>query len=164
MLFRSNPVLGSIYLFAIIASTLVKAVAIAYRTIQGYGVIKRASRVDWRKRLEELETPHDSYERLRDDNKSYHFEEHLENLKMMSVMEKEYPKPSKIHHAVIMTAYDEGIEVLDPSIEAVKNSTFPNERIIFVLAYEERGGEAMENTAFTLKEKYKNDFKDLFLS
>ena len=40
-----NPVLGSIYLFAIIASTLVKAVAIAYRTIQGYGVIKRASRV-----------------------------------------------------------------------------------------------------------------------
>ena len=160
-----NPVLGSIYLFAIIASTLVKAVAIAYRTIQGYGVIKRASRVDWRKRLEELETPHDSYERLRDDdNKSYHFEEHLENLKMMSVMEKEYPKPSKIHHAVIMTAYDEGIEVLDPSIEAVKNSTFPNERIIFVLAYEERGGEAMEKTAFTLKEKYKNDFKDFILS
>ena len=37
-----EPVLGAIYLFIIIASTLVKAVGVAYRTIQGYNVIKRA--------------------------------------------------------------------------------------------------------------------------
>ena len=63
---------------------------------------------------------------------------------MMSTMEHEYPKPSAIYHVVIMTAYDEGIEVLGPSIEAVKNTTFPNERIIFALAYEQRGGEEKE--------------------
>ena len=159
-----DPVIGSIYLFAIIATTLVKAIAVAYRTVQGYEVIKRASRVDWRKRVEELETPHESYERLRDDdNKSYHFEEHLENLKLMATMEKEYPKPSKVYHVVIMTAYDEGIEILDPSIDAVKNTTFPNERIIFTLAYEERGGEAMEKTATTLAKKYKGVFKEFML-
>ena len=43
-------------------------------------------------------------------------------------------KPSKIYHAVIMTAYDEGEEVLGPSIEAVKNNTFPNDHIIFTIA------------------------------
>ncbi|MBR0465840.1 hypothetical protein IJJ02_03620 [Candidatus Saccharibacteria bacterium] len=159
-----NPVLGAIYLFALIASTLVKAIGVAYRTIQGYEVIKRAGRVDWRKRMEELENPHEAYERLRDkDNKSYHFEEHLENLKMMATMETEYPEPSKIYHAVIMTAYDEGEEILVPSIEAVKNNTFPSDHIIFTLAYEARGGEAMEQTAKALEKKYKNVFKHFMI-
>ena len=159
-----NPVLGAIYLFALIASTLVKAIGVAYRTIQGYEVIKRAGRVDWRKRMEELKNPHEAYERLRDkDNKSYHFEEHLENLKMMATMETEYPEPSKIYHAVIMTAYDEGEEILVPSIEAVKNNTFPSDHIIFTLAYEARGGEAMEQTAKALEKKYKNVFKHFMI-
>lgn len=160
-----NPVLGAIYLFTIIASTLVKAVSVAYRTVQGYKVIKRASRVDWRKRNEELANPHAAYERLRqDDSKSYHAEEHLENLKMILSMPHEYPDPTKIYHAVVMTAYNEGEEVLTPSIEAVKNTTFPNERIIFVLAYEARGGEDMLNTAKKLAKKYRSTFKDFLLS
>ena len=156
-----NPVLGAIYLFVLIASTLVKAVGVAYRTIQGYEVLKRAGRVDWRVRMEDLEHPHEAYERIYDDNnKSYHFDEHVENLKLMAAMENEYPDPTKIYHAVIMTAYDEGAEILTPSIEAVKNTTFPNDRIIFTLAYEERGGEAIEQTAKALAAQYKSVFKD----
>ena len=159
-----DPIIGSIYLFALIASTLVKAVAVAYRTVQGYKVMKQAARVDWVKRLVELEAPHASFERLRDsNNSSYHFEQHVENLKMMAAMESEYPKPSSIHHVVIMTAYDEGPEVLGPSIEAVKATTFPNERIIFALAYEERGGEIMEQTAQALSAKYQGTFKEFLL-
>ena len=159
-----DPVLGAVYLFILISTTLVKAIAVAYRTIQGYEVIKRAGRIDWRKRLEDLEHPHEAYERLHDDdNKSYHFDQHIENLKLMAAMEKDYPKVSKIYHAVIMTAYDKGEEVLGPSIEAVKNTTFPNDHIIFALAYEERGGEEMERTAKKLFEKYKGVFKHFML-
>ena len=160
-----DPVLGAIYLFALIAATLVKAVGVAYRTVQGYEVIKRAGRVDWRRRVEDLSDPHAAYERLRDDiNKSYHFDEHIENLKMMAAMGKEYPTPSKIYHVVIMAAYNEGIEVLDPSIEAVAKSTFPKDHIIFVLAYEARGGEAIATTAKQLKKKYQGVFRDFILS
>ena len=160
-----NPVLGAIYLFTLIASTLVKAISVAYRTVQGYKVIKRASRVNWRKRINDLANPHEAYERLcQDDPKSYHSEEHLDNLKMIISMPHEYPDPTKIFHAVIMTAYNEGEEVLDPSIEAVKNTTFPNDHIIFVLAYEARGGEAMASTAKSLAKKYKGVFRDFILS
>ena len=159
-----DPVIGAIYLFTIISITLVKAISVAFRTIQGYKVIKRAERVDWRKRVEDLENPHLSYERLHDDeNHSYHFTEHVENLRMMSAIGGDYPDPKKIFHIAIMTAYNEGEETLAPSIEAVKNSTFPNERIIFVLAYEERGGEEMENTAQKLAEKFKGVFKEFLL-
>lgn len=159
-----DPVIGAIYLFTIISITLVKAVTVAFRTVQGYKVIKKAERVDWRKRVEDLETPHASYERLHDDeNHSYHFPEHVENLRMMSAIEGDYPAPRQIYHAVIMAAYNEGEEILGPSIEAVKNSTFPNDHIIFALAYEERGGEAMEETAKKLAKKYENTFKDFLL-
>ncbi len=155
-----DPVLGAIYLFFLIATTLVKAIAVAYRTIQGYEVIKRAGRVDWRKRVEDLEHPHEAYERVYDDeNRSYHFDEHLENLKMMAAMCKDYPTPSSIYHVIIMTAYDEGKEILEPSIKAVADSTFPNDHIIFVLAYEERGGEAMEQTALSLARTYRDTFR-----
>ncbi len=159
-----DPVLGAVYLFILIAATLVKAIGVAYRTVQGYNVIKRAMRVDWRKRLEDLENPHEAYERLRDDNnKSYHFDRHVENLKMIAAMGKEYPNPAKVYHVVIMTAYNEGEEVLVPSIEAVKDTTFPNDHIIFALAYEERGGATMEATALALEKKYKGVFKQFLL-
>ncbi|MBQ6461243.1 hypothetical protein IJJ36_02315 [Candidatus Saccharibacteria bacterium] len=159
-----DPTLGAIYLFILIASTLVKAIGIAYRTIQGYKVIKRAGRVDWRKRVEDLASPHEAYERLRDDDtKSYHFDDHLENLKLIAAMGNEYPNPSKVYHVVIITAYDEGIEILGPSIEAVKDSTFPNDHIIMALAYESRGGEQMEAMAQDLHKKFKGVFKDFLL-
>ena len=159
-----NPVLGAIYLFTLISATLVKAIGVAYRTVQGYNVIKRAERVDWRQRLQDLETPHEAYERLMNNNSnSYHFDEHLNNLKMCAAMEHDYPRPSKIYHAVIMTAYNEGIEILEPSIAAVAKNTFPNDPIIFCLAYEERGGQAIEDTAKTLAKKYRDVFRHFMI-
>lgn len=159
-----DPVLGSIYLFIIIASTLVKAFGVAYRTVQGYEVMKSAERVNWRSRMEDLSHPHESFEKLRDeDNKSYHFNEHVENLKLMAAMRADYPNPEKVYHAVIVAAYNEGIEVLTPSIEAIDKNTFPSDRTIVILAYEERGGEAMEKTAKELHAKFKNTFKDFIL-
>lgn len=160
----ADPVLGAIYLFILIASTLVKAFGVAYRTVQGYKVIKRAGRVDWRRRMEDLASPHEAFERLHDDDtKSYHFEEHLENLKLMAAMKSEYPDPNKVYHVIIVTAYNEGIEILSPSIDAISKNTFPNDHIIVALAYEARGGEAMEATAQKLYSKYKDIFKKFLL-
>lgn len=159
-----DPVLGAIYLFFIISTTLVKAVGVAYRTVQGYEVIKRAEKVDWRRRVEDLSDPHNAFERLRDEeSKSYNFDFHVENLKMMATMGKEYPNPEKVYHAVIVTAYNEPYEVLKPSIEAISQNTFPNECIIVALAYEERGGEAMETTAKRLQKEFKSTFKDFLI-
>lgn len=159
-----SPILGACYLFIIIAATLVKAVSVAFRTIQGYEVVKKAGKVDWRGRMKDLEDPHAAFERLRGkSSKSYNFNVHVENLRMLNAMQSEYPKPEKIYHAVIMTAYNEGPEILEPSIKAIQNSTFPNERIIFVMAYEERGGEEIEKTVNMLAEKFKGVFKEFML-
>ena len=168
-----SPALGSYYLLLIIAVTLVKAVGIVYRTIQGYNAAKRAEKVNWHERLVDLETPHERYEELlKHKCKEFAFNEHVENLKLLSVgkdlvlSESEvqvdepisFPKPKEVYHAVIMVAYNEGLETLIPTVEAVRDGSFDNERIIFVFGYEERGGEAMVENAKVLKEKFKDDF------
>lgn len=160
-----NPILGAIYMLIVVATTLVKAVGTAFRTIQGHRVVREAERVDWTKRLEDLENPHAAYEELRDrSSSSYDFDQHVQNLRMLSAVEgKSEPKPHDVYHAVIMTAYNESLEVIAPSIEAVRETTFPNERIIFVFAYEERGGEAMEQNAQELYKTYRDCFSKFIL-
>ncbi len=160
-----NPVLGAIYVLLVVAITFVKAVATAYRTIQGYKVMKRAERVDWPQRLADLESPHAAYEKLRDRrDESYGFAEHVQNLRLMSAVEgNAEPKPHEVYHAVVMVAYNESLDTLVPSVEAVRDTTFPNERIIFVLGYEERGGEAMEQNARELARRFKGVFRDFIL-
>lgn len=160
-----NPVLGAIYLLVVVATTFVKAIATAFRTIQGYKAVKRAERVNWHGRLEDLEDPHAAFERLHGkQSEGYEFAEHVQNLRLLSVVEgKNEPKPSEVYHAVVMVAYDEGLETLTPSIQAVQATTFPNERIIFVLGYEERGGAEMEQTAKVLAEEFQGVFKKFLL-
>ncbi len=160
-----NPMLGAIYVLIIIAITFVKAVGTAFRTIQGYKVMKRAERVDWSKRLADLENPHDAFERLHGRSEdAYDFDQHVQNLRMLSAVEgKSEPKPHNIYHAVIMTVYNEGLEILVPSVEAIRESTFPNEHIIFVLAYEERGGAATEQNALELRRKFRGVFGKFML-
>lgn len=160
-----SPVLGALYLLIVVAVVLVKAVGTAFRTIQGYQVVLKAERVDWAKRLVELDDPHAAYEKLQGrHDESYGFSEHVQNLRLLSAFEDKHDlKSGEIYHAVIMVAYNEGLETLVPSVEAVRDTTFPNERIIFVLGYEERGGEEMERNAQELKKRFEGVFRDFLL-
>ena len=159
-----SPVLAAIYLLVIITITLVKAVGVAVRTVQGYNDIQSAMKVDWHKRLADLKDPHENFERLHGrESKQFDFDVHVENLRALSVAPEDYPDPDSIYHAVIMVAYNEGMETLVPTVEAVRDTTFPNERIIFVMAYEERGGEEIENNAKELRKMFKDTFYDFVL-
>lgn len=183
------PTAGSIYLLFIITITLVKAVGVAFRTVQGYSTVKKAEKVNWRQRVVDLETPHESYERhysaevkrlklldiahVKHNKKqaeelekyAFDIDIHIANLKKMAATEEKdkYPDPTKIYHAILVMAYNEGEEILGPSIEAVKKSSFPGERIILVLGYEERGGAEIEEVAKKLQKKYSNDFYDFLI-
>lgn len=162
-----SPILGAIYLILIISTTLVKAVGIAYRTYGGFNTMRRAEKVDWRGRCEDLENPHEAYERLHSrPSGAYKYFEHVRNLKKISSdpeARAKYLKPSEMYQAVVMVAYNEGMETMRPSIEAVRDTSWPNERIIFVLGYEERGGAEIEKTAKELKKLFKDTFKDFII-
>ena len=112
-----SPVLGAVYLLVLVVTVFVKAVVSAIHTVKGYNTMVRAERVNWAKRLAQLEKPHENYERLVGrSGSSYGFNEHIDNLRMLSSGEIEYPKPSEVWHLIIMAAYNEGLETLVPSV------------------------------------------------
>lgn len=155
-----NPVLASIYLLTIILVAFVKTIAISYRVVSGHRNMERASRVDWSRRLMDLESPRESYSRLRDvPSGALLYKQHLENLRFMSAAEEgHFPKPGNIYNALIMPAYNESIEVIEPALKSVLDTTYDKTRLIVVFAYEERGGSEIDKTARILKEKYGKNF------
>jgi len=160
-----NALWGAAFMLLILISMVVKAIGIAIRTAQGYGALMRAQRVDWHKRLVDLEDPYKSYERVKDEKSTgYGYKQHIENLRVMSESERGYfPVPSQIYNAVIIATYNESIDILGPTVEAVKDTSYDNSHIILVIAYEERGGEAIEKTVHQLKKKYDGVFADFIL-
>ena len=160
-----NPVLASIYLLTVILVAFVKAMAISYRMISGRNNMERATRVDWSERLNDLENPKDAYTRLIDkQSKKLLYEQHLENLRLMAAAEEGYfPKPSNIYNALIMPAYNESIEVIEPALKSVLDTTYDKKHLIIIFAYEERGGVEIATTADTLNKKYGKYFHSFHL-
>lgn len=160
-----NTVLASAYLLLIVLTALVRAVGIAYHTIKGNKELKRACAVNWHARLMELGDAEASYKKLKDKNyKEYEFSNHKENLLAIATNPKKYPKPDEIINAVIVTAYTEPFDVIEPTIKALTKVTYDKKNLLIFFAYEERGGEAIEATVKKLKSLYGNQFMDFVLS
>ncbi len=155
-----EPLYAAIYLMLIIITTLVKAIGIAFHTFRGHHRLEAAQKVDWHERLNDLERVTSG-----DDNvgvlnkKEYGSEQHIENLDDIRRNREVYPRPSSIYNAVIIATYNESIEVLEPTVQSVLDTTYDNEHMIMVMAYEERGGDAIETTVKYLQQKYGHHFK-----
>lgn len=156
-----NPLWAAVYLLLLIITMFTKSILIAYHTIKGHRRLAGAQRVDWNERLGQLEKPGESYALIKDVRSSgFGYNEHKENLRLVSAaQEGEYPKPSQLYQAVIIAAYNEAYDVIQPTIESVREATYNNRQIILYLAYEERGGPEIEATAKRLQQEYAGVFK-----
>ena len=64
----------------------------------------------------------------------------------------------KMHHLVILPTYKEGREIIQESLESLLYSDYPKEKLIVVLAVEERAGEKFQQIAKALEKEYKDAF------
>jgi cellulose synthase/poly-beta-1,6-N-acetylglucosamine synthase-like glycosyltransferase len=157
-----NPLLAGIYILLVIVTLLIKAGGIAYHTLAGSRRLDKAQKVDWHARLMDLADPKSSYERIHaNPTRELGEKQHAENLRLMAAAPESYPKPSDVYHAVIIATYNESYEVLQPTIESVVSGTFDSKQLILVIAYEERGGRAIEGTVKQLRDEYAHRFKSL---
>ena len=156
-----DPNLASIYLMAVIITLLVKFIGIAFHTIRGYNKLVAAQKVDWHARLMDFENPVQSYKNLENTaSKAYGMTEHLNNLRIMADNPSRFPRPSQLFQAVVIAAYNEAYDVIQPTLESVKNTTYDNKKMIIFFAYEERGGAEIEQTVKRLQKEYRETFYD----
>lgn len=156
-----NPFWAAIFIIVYIIAYLVKAVAMAYRTIQGYNTLQRAQRVDWANRLSDLQDPTKALQKQAY-LKSWRADVHQRQLEQQLVTTNA-KKPSDIYNAVIIATYNESRDILEPTIKAVLDSDYDAGRIILVIAYEGRGGAAIEKTVTELVADYGDKFGEMMM-
>ena len=156
-----NPLLAGVYVLLVITTLLIKASTIAVHTIKGSQRITKAQKIDWHVRLADLANPSKSFARLKHKRPTNELgaRTHVENLRLMANATSGYPRPNEIYNAVIIATYNESYDVLQPTIESVVNTTYDSRRIILVLAYEARGGEATKETVMRLQAEFRDQFK-----
>ena len=156
-----SPVLAAAYLLVVILSMFIKIFGIAYHTIVGRSRMDKVSVLNWSKRLADLEDPTASYDRLssRRGSDEVGLSQHLENLRLMAAAEDGFfPKPSQVYNALIIPAYNESYDVIEPALRSVIDTTYDKKRMIVVFAYEERGGKDIKETAERLKKEFGSHF------
>ncbi len=156
-----SPLLAAIYLLLIIITLLVRSVLIAYDTLRGHSRLMKSQKVDWLHRLHDMEDPSAAYEtRRHESTRGYGLLQHVENLRLAAADPAAFPKPSDLYQLVIVAAYNEPYEVLEPTLQSVAASHYDKKKLVVALAYEERGGADIEKTAQQLQKKFKDVFLD----
>lgn len=159
-----SPLIASVYLLLLIITMVAKAAGIAFDSVVGHRRLTYAQSIDWADRLKQLEQPTASYDAVRA-TQFRHFADrvHQENLRLVSDQESNFPRPSELYNAIIVAAYNEPLEVIDPTIKTLCESTYDTKRMIVVFAYEARGGDGIKETAQLLKQRYGSVFKEFML-
>lgn len=76
-------------------------------------------------------------------------------IKKLNKLQKEW---RDIRHLIILPMYKEPYAVVKESVEAIAASRYPNDKIILVIAIEERAGNEAKNTARRIETDFKNTF------
>lgn len=155
-----DPLFGAVFVIVYIIVWFVKAVAMGIRSVQGFQALGHASRLDWERRLQDLENPAAALHSF-SGRSGWQIRAHRRNLERLAVM-PDAKKPSDIYHAVIIPSYKEPYEVLKPTIEAILTGTYDPRRIILVLAYEQRGGKETKEPVLRIQKEFKGKFKALY--
>ncbi len=64
----------------------------------------------------------------------------------------------KIYHLIILPTYKEGDKIIRESLNSLINSDYPKEKLIIVLATEQRAGKEFQNISEKIKKEYSNKF------
>ena len=159
-----SPLLAAIYLMLIIITLLVKAFGIAYHTIGGRNRLEKSQKVNWKDRLGDLENPVKSFQHLQNSKAhAYGMGSHIDNLRLMSADPQAFPQPSRLYNLVIIATYNEAYDILQPTIQSVLDTTYDKKHLIIAIAYEQRGGAAIKETATRLKKEFGNKFHSFHL-
>lgn len=156
-----SPLIGAIFVIIYIIAWFVKAMAMSVRSIQGFTILTHAQQVNWRGRLNDLEHPEQTLAHWKQSNE-WKADIHHHNLERLLASEK-VRRPSDIVNAIIIATYNESLEVLEPTIASLLASDYDMTRTMLIIAYEERGGPAIEATVKALEKTYQRAFGHFYL-
>lgn len=146
-----SPAVTLYFVIGFLLLWFMKALGLNVRAIQGFRMLQQQQKMPWRHMLEDLDkgevAQHSKY------MPTWHYE-HVQRVRQQPTP----VKPSQIVHVVMIATYNESREVLEPTIQSVLASDYDMQRVILVVAYEQRGGAKVAQNAKDLIAQYKSSF------
>ncbi len=146
-----NVTLAAVFVLIYLLINFTRAAAIAIRSLHGYGALRKHQQLDWRQLVQELEAGEIASAGV------VRPRWHYDNLLRLGVQPM-VVKPSEVLHAIIIATYNESKAVLEPTVQSVVASDYDMKKVILIIAYEERGGERVEQQANELIHEYADNF------
>jgi hypothetical protein len=158
------PVWVAIFILVYCLYFFFKSLNIARHLIFGFFRLRRNMKVDWLERLKKTTDisllEKSLAETYRHNKTNYNYEDWLlvDNLHGDQTQVKDY---RDIIHVVFIAVSVEQRDVLEPTIKAICESDYPSEKIMIVLAAEDRCKKITEKDILWLKKKYMSKFYDI---
>ncbi|MDB5179029.1 MAG: hypothetical protein JWN01_972 [Patescibacteria group bacterium] len=176
-----EPVWVAYFIIAFDLYWMIKSFRLSINLIRGYRRLHLAQKLNWSARLDWLKDPDkfivQNEEAIRSLVKKYpharrrwwwrdtparkHFRllrDDQEQLATLMAHRTTLMDPDTVYHAVVVATYNESMDTLDPSIRSLTEVDFPLERLMVVIAYEERGGAEIEANVKELIRRYGDKF------
>ncbi len=128
----TSPVLMAIFIIVFDIYWLIKTVYLSLHLRQSFKKMRHNLSIDWMGKLEKLPLEEITLKGV----KSWH----------------------DIYHLIILPRYKEGWEVISATLEGLLRSTYPKNKMIVVLAQEERAGEEVNKIREDLVREYSHKF------
>ncbi|MDO9231756.1 MAG: glycosyltransferase family 2 protein [bacterium] len=182
------PVYVAIFIIVFDIYWIYRTIFIAYYSVAGYKKLKEGKEIDWWERCQNIMHPENYMEiingrvlnmqkSLGESNQLVRQEknilkkeiekcqEYLEEVKEISKTKDQILDWREIVHVVMLPTASEPAEVIEPAIQAIADSNFPNHQFIILLATEEREPEKqrLEKVNY-LKNKFQGVFRDFIIT
>lgn len=144
-----DPRLTAFFILSYILLWFFRGVGLSRRVIQGYNTMEMHKKLPWTEMIADIENNEVSVKHAP--------KWHAANIERVQVLPAAV-KPSQTIHALIVAAYNESRDVLEPTLQSILRSEFDMKKVILVIAYEERGGEDIKKTATDLIREYGAEF------
>lgn len=144
---------------------LTKAFGLSTRLIRGYRWLHLTAKINWRSKLIDIDNPQKALAQIAPIIKSVKSRRKRAELRLYRgylrstvKLDEQLAIPAKLRHAVIVAAYNESLDVLEPTIKALTNCDYDLSKLWLYIAYEERGGATTESNAKLLVQRYGHHF------
>lgn len=166
-----KPIWAAVFIVCFDLYWLLKAMNTALHLISSYRWFRVYVKIDWllltaslhdREKLIEFMQLSKSKAKKALEKKFYEQEiVKLKNFPDNGVINREF---TDFYHLIIVPFVDESPEVLTSTISALDNSQYPHEKMILILASEERAGQQAQDTAKIMLKKFQDKFYKMFVS
>ncbi len=144
--------LTALFILAFILVWFARAVGLNIRVLQGWKRLKTYEKMHWQDYLNDLQ----NMEVTVDNPPAWH----INNIKRLT--ETPAPiKPRDVYHAIVIAAYNESIDILEPTIKSVLDMDYDMKKVIIVFAYEGRDGAKSESAVKTIEKDYSKKFYEI---